>query len=179
MSGSQRIDRLSCSPIWAIACAALTFAAGHERRCSQGVSSFPKGSTEDPARRKQTRHRETQEYKLRSFPGEIKMIRSSLLLIVLLPTMASAGQIHGSLKDGEKPVHQGVSVQITCSSASPYRGETDAYGAFSINVRETGSCVLKVFYGCEPTFQIYSENDPIRYDFVLIQQQGTCVLQRR
>jgi hypothetical protein len=111
------------------------------------------------------------------------MIRSLLLVILLLPTIASASQIYGSLKEGQTPVHEGVQVQITCGgdpSAPPYSGQTDAYGSYSINVRETGSCLLKVLYGgCTPTFQIYSENDPIRYDFVLIQHQRTCVLQRR
>jgi hypothetical protein len=75
-----------------------------------------------------------------------------------------------------------VPVQITCEgNPTPYAGVTDNYGSYSISVRQTGSCTLKVQYGGKWTlpFQIYSENDPVRYDFVLIQQGADKALQRR
>jgi hypothetical protein len=109
----------------------------------------------------------------------MRMTRLLLFSIVFLPSIASAGQIYGNLKEGDRPVRQGVTVQVTCRNPTPYQGQTDAYGSYSINVRESTNCELKVLYdGCTPTIQIYSEDEPIRYDFV-IQKEPACVLQRR
>ncbi len=112
----------------------------------------------------------------------MKFPKSLLLLIVLLPTTASAAQIYGSLKIGDRAVGQGVNIEITCNNPTPYTGVTDAYGSYSINARSTGRCMFKVFYEKKwtPPFPVYSEADPVRYDFSLeLQSDGTYALRRR
>src|SRR5262245_18294823 len=111
----------------------------------------------------------------------MKVTRICFLLAIGLPTVMSAAQVYGSLKKGDRAVRQGVQIEVTCGNHAHHAGQTDVYGSYSINVRETGSCTLKVFYSdrCMPTFQIDSENEPVRYDFLLFQQSDTCVLQRR
>ncbi len=105
-----------------------------------------------------------------------------LLLLFVFTGVAQAGQIFGSVKEGERTLPQGVPIVITCGTSS-YSGQTDAYGSYSINVRQTGSCTLKVQRdnGCAPTFGIYSEDDPVRYDFMIVRQppSNACALQRR
>lgn len=108
--------------------------------------------------------------------------RYLLFLCLFVPNLAAAAQIYGSVKAGDRPVGQGVSVQVTCAGNTvPYSGVTDNYGSYSINVRQTGSCTLRVQYNGKWTapFQIYSENEPVRYDFALVQQGADMALQRR
>jgi hypothetical protein len=109
-------------------------------------------------------------------------VQSLLLLVLLAPSVASAAQIYGGLREGDRQVGQGIEVQVTCGNAAPYSGVTDSYGSYSISVRQTGSCMLMVRYSGTWTspFQVYSEDAPVRYDFVLLRQRdGSIALQRR
>ena len=101
------------------------------------------------------------------------------LLILILPNVASAGKIFGSLKEGGGSVGEGVVVQIKCSSGE-HSAKTDEYGAYEIYV-QAGRCELKVSYkGQEtPAYPISSSDDPARYDFDLVNENGQYLLKRR
>lgn len=103
-----------------------------------------------------------------------------LLLTVAFSTVCRAGQILGTVKEGQKAVPAGTRVTINCGTAVSFEGQTDVYGFYSINVRRTGACTLTVTLdSCASSFQIYSENDPIRYDFAIERPGGTCALRRK
>jgi len=102
-----------------------------------------------------------------------------VLLVLLFPTIAFAAQVYGSLKEGDRSLEQGIRIDITCGS-NAYTGETDAHGSYSIYVRQTGRCTFTVHYrGQDPHVEIYSYNDPVKYDFDLVQTPGGYQLKRR
>lgn len=111
----------------------------------------------------------------------MKTTRIALLLILFSPSVASAAQIFGTLKEGNSPVSKGVNVVIECQGGGDTK-ETDAYGSYNLFVRQQGKCTMKVFYRGQwsKPFPIYSYNDPVRYDFELVKQgDGQYALVRR
>ena len=102
-----------------------------------------------------------------------------LLFIFLAPISATAAQIFGTLKEADQPLPAGVKVETICDG-TPYHGETDSYGAYSVFVDAKGKCVFTVRYkGQAVTHDIFSYDNPIRYDFTLVQQNGQYVLKRQ
>lgn len=103
-----------------------------------------------------------------------------LFLMSLLPPFAEAAQIYGSLKEGEKSVGRGVEIAITCNN-TPYRTTTEEDGSYRVFVRERGKCRFTVTYrNRTAATDIYSFDDPTRYDFELVRQpDGNYVLRRR
>jgi hypothetical protein len=90
-----------------------------------------------------------------------------LLLILGLATWAFAGKISGGITEGGKPLAKGVKIDVTCGS-NTRSAETDAYGAFSLVVPETGKCTLKVNYqGQAPTFEVTSYEGTVQYDLIM------------
>jgi hypothetical protein len=89
-------------------------------------------------------------------------------------------QIYGSLKDGENSVPAGTQIEVKCGE-NPYSGKTDDYSAYSIFVKDNGKCAFKVFYNGKWSlpFDVYSAEEPVRYDFVLEKQGENYVLLRR
>jgi len=102
-----------------------------------------------------------------------------LILIVAAPVPAFAGKIAGSITEGGKPIAQGQKVEVTCGSNS-VSAQTDAYGAFSLFMSDTGKCALKLHYqGQTPSFDINSYEGSVQYDLVLERQDGKYTLKRK
>jgi hypothetical protein len=111
----------------------------------------------------------------------MKRIALLLPLILLFPPPAFAGKIFGNLKEGGRSVGQGWEVRITCPGSAPYATTTDEYGAYNINV-PNNRCALSVKYSDNQwtdTVAIVSSDDPARYDFDLVKENGRYVLKRR
>lgn len=107
----------------------------------------------------------------------MKKIVTTILLAVLLPLSVYAAQIYGSLKEEGRAV-PGVKLEVTCNGQT-HTGETDGYGAYSVYA-ERGKCTFKVYHkGQVPTLDIYSYDNPVRYDFDLVLQNGVYALRRR
>lgn len=103
-----------------------------------------------------------------------------VLFIFLSPIIAYAAQIYGSLTEGGSPV-RGVRAVIKCSSGREYSKDTDNYGSYNVYVGEKGKCAFTVYYsGQTPTSDVYSYDEPVRYDFELMRQQnGQYILRRK
>ena len=106
-----------------------------------------------------------------------------LVIVCLLfsADVASAAQITGNLREGDRAVGAGIAVVVKCD-ADTYPGNTDAFGSYSIFVPHEGKCVLTVEYQGHTTggFEIYSYPDPAKYDFDLVRAgDGTYSLTRR
>jgi len=110
----------------------------------------------------------------------MKVYKLMILLLLVFSAPAFAGRIFGNLKEGGSSVGQGVEVQIKCESDNSYSTKTDEYGAYEIYV-QAGRCDLKVGYKGQwtPTFPVVSSDDPARYDFDLVIENGQYVLKRR
>jgi hypothetical protein len=90
----------------------------------------------------------------------------ALAVLSLLPTMAAAGEIFGTIKEGGKPA-EGATVEIT-SSTRVYVTKTDKFGSYSVYVPETGKCKLAVkTNGGAPSIEVYSYGKSARYDLVV------------
>lgn len=111
---------------------------------------------------------------------EVTMRISFIVFVLFLaaPHLADAGHIYGTLRANNRPVAN-VSGQINCAGGS-YGVRTDQRGSYSTNIRQKGRCTLCINYGGRlATHDIYSYDNPVRYDFDLIRQGAGYVLRRR
>jgi len=105
-------------------------------------------------------------------------------LILLLPALALAAQVFGSLRYKGVSVGANAEVFVQCPALTVpvSKVQTDRYGAYSLYVRGAGKCTLSVNYAGKQSkpYNIYSDgSDPVRYDFELIDENGALVLRRR
>jgi hypothetical protein len=90
-----------------------------------------------------------------------------LLLMVLAPALATAGEIFGNITEGGHPVGAGVPLVITIQGR-PYSTQTDKYGSYRIFLREQGQCTIVVNYQQQaPSVQVYSYDKSFRYNLAL------------
>ncbi|MGH7233625.1 MAG: hypothetical protein ACREJU_20025, partial [Nitrospiraceae bacterium] len=68
-----------------------------------------------------------------------------LLLSLLLPALAFAGEIRGTVTEGGKSVGAGVSIEVRCGEKT-YSASTDKYGSYRLFVPDKGTCALHVNY---------------------------------
>jgi hypothetical protein len=107
-------------------------------------------------------------------------MKKALKLIFFALILASpvyAGQIYGSLKEDGRPIAS-ATFDVICPQGT-YRGVTDGYGAYSINVGR-GKCTFRLYYrNQQPSFDLYSYDSPLRYDFDVVNANGSLALVRR
>jgi hypothetical protein len=100
-----------------------------------------------------------------------------LALLIGSPSRAHAGNIYGSVWLDGRPV-QGAQIQITCSS--PHTAQTDNSGSYRVFVQEKGRCVFHVDYaGHSGQADVASYDNPVKYDFDLVLQDGNYVLRSK
>lgn len=100
-----------------------------------------------------------------------------IMLTLVLTSAVSAGQIYGSLKEDGRPVAN-ATFEVFCPQGS-FRGVTDGYGAYSVNVGR-GKCTFRLHYrNQQPSFELYSYDSPLRYDFDVVIANGALTLVRR
>src|SRR5262249_52611730 len=100
-----------------------------------------------------------------------------LALLFGSPSRAYAGNIYGSLWLDGKPV-QGAQIQITCPN--PHPTQTDSSGSYRVFVPEKGRCVFHVDYaGHSGQAEVASYDNPVKYDFDLVLQQGNYELRSK
>lgn len=106
---------------------------------------------------------------------------SSLLVLSLLcPSLAFAGEIRGTITKGGRSIGAGVPVEVRCGEKAYPLTQTDKYGSFRLFVQERGTCILHVGYQDQtPTREIESFEDSVRYDLVLEKQDDQYVLRRK
>ncbi len=109
----------------------------------------------------------------------MKYISLLAVLMFLFASSTLAGELFGTISEGDKPVVQGVKVEITAGDKT-YSTETDKFGSYRIFVKEKGKCTLKVTYKDQsPTFSVASFDKSTRYDLALIQKDGKYTIGRK
>ena len=109
----------------------------------------------------------------------MKKVNPLILLVLLLPLYVYAAQIYGGLKEDGRAVPEKTRIEVICNGKT-YAGVTDGYGAYSVYAPEKGKCVFKVYHkGQAPIFDLYSYDNPVRYDFDLVLVNGQYTLRRK
>jgi hypothetical protein len=107
---------------------------------------------------------------------DMKALVLSGVLLVSIPPLASAGEVYGTIKEGGKPVKDGLKVGLACG-AKAVAGETDKFGAYRLFAADEGKCTLTVRVGEEsPSTTVHSYADSARYNLVLERKDGKYTL---
>jgi hypothetical protein len=100
-----------------------------------------------------------------------------LLFVSVSPSLA--GELFGTISEGNKPVNEGVKIEIA-AGGNTYSAVTDKFGAYRIFVKEKGKCTMTVHYNDQkPTFGVASFDKSTRYDLVLTLKDGKYTLGRK
>ncbi len=106
----------------------------------------------------------------------MKTLIAFVLTVAAAASPAFAGEVFGTIKEGGKPVKEGLKVTVTCGAKS-VAGATDKNGAYRLFAAEEGKCTLTVEVGGEaPTTTVSSYEDSARYNLVLEKKDGKYVL---
>jgi len=109
----------------------------------------------------------------------MKAILMAVLALIFIATTGRAGEIYGSISEGNKPVPAGVIVQVRVADKI-YTTETDKFGSYRILVREKGKGTLTITYDVESaTLGISSYEKSTRYDWVLETKDGKLAIRRK
>lgn len=100
-------------------------------------------------------------------------------LMMMATCAAHAGEIFGTLREGDRPVGAGIKVTVEAEGRS-YATQTDASGSYRLFVEPEGKFSLTVNYkGKTPTFRIISFEQSTRYDLTLAPSGEDYVIKRR
>jgi hypothetical protein len=106
----------------------------------------------------------------------MKTLLASALLLLAAPSLATAGEIYGTIKEGGAPVKEGLKVEVTCG-AETVATASDAHGAYRLFAKEEGKCTLILRVGDEaPAITIHSYDDSARYVLLLERKDGKYIL---
>lgn len=109
----------------------------------------------------------------------MKTITIALLLFLLCPAFAVAGEIYGSITEGEKSIGPGVKVDIVFEGKT-LSAETDKNGSYRLYIQGQGKCTLTVHYKQQsPSIEISSYEGSVRYDLILEMKDGRYSLRRK
>lgn len=106
---------------------------------------------------------------------------------VFAASNAFAGRIFGDIKIDGKPLPAGVPVEIAVlkegAKGKPPRADstaTDKFGAYKLAVKEKGKCQLSIVYEKQPlSLEVFSYNEPTRYDLLIEKKEGKLTLRRK
>ncbi len=102
-----------------------------------------------------------------------------LIGLLLVASRTMAGEVYGSITDGNKPIPAGVKVEIA-ASGHVYAAETDKFGSYRIYVKEKGKCTLTVQMKDEVAkVDLFSYQKSTRYDWILETKDGKLSLRRK
>jgi len=102
-----------------------------------------------------------------------------LVLVVLLTSVASAGEIFGTIVEAGKPIPQGTKIEVTVGGQT-YTGATDNLGTYHVQATEKGKGTLTAFYKDQkPVAEVFSIEKANRYDYTVETVGGKLELKRK
>ena len=100
-----------------------------------------------------------------------------LFLGFTLARLAAAGNVYGTLREGNKP-RSGASVVMTCGKER-VPGKTDTEGVYRVFARATGACQLLVdLPGRRMSAPVYSFDRPTAYNFDVVRDGNNWILRK-
>lgn len=101
-------------------------------------------------------------------------------LMLVMPTLASAGEILGKVTSGGTSVGEDATVEAKCGAKSYPAVKTDKNGGYHLVVNETGKCTLTVaFKGQTANVEVVSYDDAAQADIVLDVKDGKLTARRK
>jgi hypothetical protein len=99
----------------------------------------------------------------------MKIKKILLLILFLIPAITFAGEIFGTITKNGRPFAK-QPVKITANNGALIKSDsTDAFGYFSITIKQVGQFKL---HAGEAVADVYSNNSSTGYTFVLIQNNS-------
>jgi hypothetical protein len=85
-------------------------------------------------------------------------------------SLAYAGQVYGTIRDGAGKGMAGVQIIITSPTKALYEGKTGADGSYQIFVKENGKCELRANVGGKgpAVANVFSYAEPAKYEFEVV-----------
>jgi hypothetical protein len=103
----------------------------------------------------------------------------NVVMLVLLPSVAMAGEIRGAVTMGGRSIGQGVPIEVRCGE-KVYPATTDKYGLYRLFVPDMGKCQFQLTYQNQtPSREVISFEDSTRYDLALEKEGDHYVLRRK
>lgn len=94
-------------------------------------------------------------------------------MIILLPALAFAGEIFGTINKNGKPFAK-QPVKITTTDGTVIKSDsTDSFGYFSLTIRQPGQYKL---HAGGAVADVYSNNSPTGYTFILVKKNDAWQL---
>lgn len=110
----------------------------------------------------------------------MKLPVMQLLVLLVLPAVASAGEIYGKVTFNGTPVGEGTEVTATCGAKTYPAVKTDKSGTYNLVVAETGKCTLTIAHKSgAATLSVASYEDAAQADVVLETKDGKLTARRR
>ncbi len=104
---------------------------------------------------------------------------SVLLLLLLWTSPLLAGEVFGTITEGNKPVAAGTKLEIAISGKT-YPAEIDKFGAYRVVLKEKGKGTLTVhIQNQSPSVDLFSYDRSTRYDWILDNKDGKLSLRRK
>jgi hypothetical protein len=110
----------------------------------------------------------------------MKKTLTLLALTILLPTVASAGELYGKITAGGASVGEGVDVAAKCGAKAYPAVKTDKTGSFHLVVAEAGKCTLTITQkGQSAEVSVVSYDAGAQADIVLETKDGKLTARRK
>ncbi len=110
----------------------------------------------------------------------MKKIVTTLMLLLVLPTVAAAGEVYGKITSGGKAVGEGTEVSAKCGAKAYPAVKTDKTGSYHLVIGESGKCTLTVAkQGQSATVEIVSYDEGAQADLVLETKDGKLTARRK
>jgi hypothetical protein len=91
-----------------------------------------------------------------------------IVIACALPSLASAGEIYGTITSDAGPVGEGTLVEATCKVGKHGPARTDKAGKYRLVISETGKCTLSVTRdGATASLDVVSFDDAAQVDVAL------------
>ena len=110
----------------------------------------------------------------------MKKFVTSFVLLLALPTLATAGEVYGKVTSGGAAVGEGTEIVAKCGAKAYPAVKTDKTGSFHLVVAETGQCTLTVTQkGLSASLEIVSYDEGAQADIVLETKDGKLTARRK
>jgi hypothetical protein len=101
-----------------------------------------------------------------------------LALLFILPTLAFAGEIFGTLKKDGKPLAK-TEISITQNGQVIGSAITDDKGYYSIQIKPVGKCTLTIKGYEGASFDVFSTNNSSEYTLTLVKAGTTWEIKKQ
>jgi hypothetical protein len=110
----------------------------------------------------------------------MKNFATMLVLLLAVPTLATAGEVYGKVTSGGAAVGEGIEISAKCGAKAYPAVKTDKTGTFHLVVAETGKCTLTVTQkGQTATLEVVSYDEGAQADIVLEVKDGKLTARRK